>query len=264
MIAAVTGTPGAGKTFYAIRKIGEALAGGRMVATNVTMQDGWERRLARRALVRRVTGGVEAHTERLQDLSFYTDSLDELMRVELAGEGEARGIAVVDEAHEWLNARTWDTGSGAGRRDYESSDRARFIRFFAEHRHHGWDIFLLTQHLDSIDKQVRDRVEYHIVLRNLRRAKFMGLPVAPFNLFLAIWIWQGGPSGKRHVAKRELFLLDDRRKLYDTHGRARRLDGFSPDAIVLPRSAHPQAPATDAQRPKGAPAELIPLADSDR
>jgi zona occludens toxin len=224
VIAAVTGAPGSGKSYYCTRKIADSLDRGKMVATNVTLVDGWEQRLACRNRLRlAMPGRVDSKAAEYARNSYYTDSLGELMRVRLSGEGESRGVAVIDEAHEWLNNRTWD-----------DEDRKDFVRWFSLHRKLGWDTYLITQHIDSIDKQIRDRIEFHIVLRNVRNMKFAGIPVMPCNAFLAIWVWLGGPRTKRHIAKRELFFLDGRRKLYDTMG-LQGLDQDIDNAIWLPR-----------------------------
>lgn len=228
MIVAVTGAPGSGKSFMCVRLIAQALDEGKMVATNATMVEGWERKLARSHPARWLIPGRCASVEsRYRDRSIYTGDLDELMRVRLGGRGEGRGVAVLDEAHEWLNNRLW-----------AAEDRLRIIQWFSQHRKLGWDVYLVTQHLDSIDAQVRRLVEFHVVLRNLRRLRIAGLPVCPVNAFVAIWVWAGGPTSQRHVAKRSLFRLDGRRSLYDTFGLHlgdADVDEAS-DAVWLPRS----------------------------
>jgi hypothetical protein len=141
-------------------------------------------------------------------------------------------VFVIDEAHEWLNSRTW-----------EDENRAAYISFFSEHRKRGWDGYVISQHIDSIDKQLRDRFEYQVTLRNLRRAKIAGIPIAPFNLFLAIWVWRQGPTtGAKHVAKRQLYGLTWERRLFDTHAFVGALEAGTdddPDAVWLPRASHP-------------------------
>jgi zona occludens toxin len=227
MIRGVTGTPGSGKSFYCVRVIANALASGKMVATNVTLADGWEHDLAKRNPISHlIPGRVAKRTEHFKRQTLYTDDLHDLIRVRLRGSGEGRGVAVIDEAHEWLNNRTWD-----------DEERKDFVRWFSQHRKLGWDVYLISQHIDSIDKQVRDRVEELVVLRNLRRAKIAGIPLAPVNLFLAITVWAGGPKGrgKVHVSRRELFPLDSRRKLYDTFGLQNLTGDTLDNAIWLPR-----------------------------
>jgi hypothetical protein len=256
VIYAVTGTPGAGKSWYAVKRVLDAIQRGQPVATNVTLVEGWAELLARRSLRLRLSRRNMRRTiERYESLLHQLPPEDpaELLRIRLGGRGEGRGIAVLDEAHEWLNARFW-----------AEADRKDLVRWFSTHRHYGWDVYLLTQYLDSIDKQVRDRVEWHVVCRNLRNHKALGIRWVPFNLFLAIHVWSGGPTTLRHIGKRELYLLDKRRALYDTHGLAFDPDGDK-DAIWLPRprGLRPAAGATRDSAPPPA-AQAIELSHSAR
>jgi adenosyl cobinamide kinase/adenosyl cobinamide phosphate guanylyltransferase len=230
MIYAVTGAPGSGKSFYTVRAIADALDSGKVVATNATLLPDWETRLARRNPIRRlIRGRVDQKVLTYQDRLHYTNDLAELMSIKLAGRGEGRGIAVLDEAHEWLNNRAW-----------KDDDRASINAWFAEHRKRGWDVYLITQHIDSIDKQVRDRVEYHVHLRNMRNLRLAGIRVIPFALFLAIHEWKAGPRSKTHISKREVFPLDGRRRLYDSFALVHDdYDAGDDSSIWLPRSASP-------------------------
>jgi hypothetical protein len=272
VIACVTGAPGSGKSYYCTRKIADSLDAGKYVATNVTMVRDWERQLAsRNQLSRLIPGRVEGKASRYAERSHYTDSLAELMGVGLGCQvcgdrpdpdhgghclsghrlAEGRGVAVIDEAHEWLNNRTWD-----------AEDRGDFVRWFSLHRKLGWDTYLITQHIDSIDKQIRDRVEFHIVLRNIKRMKFAGIPLVPVNAFLAIHVWLQGPKAKRHISKRELFFLDGRRKLYDTMG-LHGIDLGESAGIWLPHRA-PLLPASGSDfavplRSRGGEPVLVPI-----
>src|SRR5262249_12299095 len=103
------------------------------------------------------------------------------------------------------------------------------------------------QDAEMIDKQVRALIEYHVHLRNLRRAKvpLLGIPFAPVNLFLALWTWHGT---QRSVVRRELYRLGWYRKLYDTHPLHGGLEGDDADgAVWLPRlPAGPSVPAPEA------------------
>ncbi len=231
MIVAVTGSPGSGKSFFAVRLIADTLESGKLVATNVTLIEGWERRLAKGHILRRLWPKLRRRREReFHERSVYTESLAELMNVRARGKGEGRLVVVLDEAHEWLNNRLW-----------KDEGRGDLIGFFAQHRKLGMDIYLITQHLDSIDAQVRRLVEFHVVLRNLKRFRLMGIPLIPINLFLAIWIWAAGPQTQRHIAKRHMFRLDWRRKLYDTFGLHQGLEQEGDGYTWLPRvpDAHP-------------------------
>jgi hypothetical protein len=252
VISAVTGTPGSGKSYRLVCGITEALLAGRFVATNVPLADDWPRRVAKRALLRRAWPGRVDHWESVyRSRLFYSDDVEQLLRAQPgclrcgarvdAGRSthcvkghqltEGRGLWVLDEAHEGLNSRLW-----------ASDDRQRVVKWLSRSRHRGWDVELGTQAFDSLDKQLRDRIEYEVVVRNLRRARFFGFPVSPIDVFLCIHVWVGGPkTGKRHIAKRRVYLRDGRCRLYDTHGlrnlQPDELAGETPIALPLPRPA---------------------------
>jgi hypothetical protein len=230
VIYAVTGSPGSGKSYYTVRVIAEALNRGKLVATNATLLPEWSQALAKQNPIRRLSKNrIYKQQDRYEDRLLHTNNIDELFRVKLAGRGEGRGIAVLDEAHEWLNNRNWKDG-----------DREEIAAWFAEHRKRGWDVYLITQHIDSIDKQVRDRVEWHIRLRNLNNIKVMGVKIVPIKMFLAIHVWAAGPRTNAHIGKREVFFLDGRRKLYDSFELVHsKHDVREDNAIWLPKSAKP-------------------------
>lgn len=221
MIATVTGPPGAGKTFYAIRKMVEALEAGKVVASNVEMTDDWLSQVARRnPFTRAVPGRWRRRVDRWERSAFFTEELDDLFRIRLRGTEEGRGVMVLDEAHGWMNSRNW-----------KDDDRMRIVRFFSQHRKLGWDVYLITQDAANVDRQVRSLSEYHVQLRNLKRLKWMGIPLSPFDLFLAVWTWH---SGGKAVVKRECYGLNATRKLYNTHQVSHGLEDDAAEPIWLP------------------------------
>lgn len=220
MIYLVSGPPGNGKSFYAIRKVAQSLEEGKLVAGNVELAQDWPRILARRSWPFLLNPLARRRLLRDGPSRFhYTEDLEELASIRLAGRGEGRGLMVLDEGHNWMNARSWS-----------ADDRKEIVRFFSQHRKLGWDVLLVAQHPEMIDKQVRNLVEYNVFLRNLKKAKWAGVPVVPFNLFLAVWCWH---SAQRVVVKREVFRLSWRKSLYDTFETTHGLDSED-GSIVLP------------------------------
>jgi zona occludens toxin len=244
MIVMVTGPPGNGKSYYALRKLAEALDKGKPVATNVEMAPDFARTIARSNPVRRLLGRSAASAERIDRQAYHSDTLTELFKLRLRGKGEGRGVMVLDEAHGWLNARDWS-----------GKDRGELVRFFSQHRKLGWDVYLIVQDAEMIDRQVRALIEYHVHLRNLKRAKvpMLGIPFAPVNMFLALWTWHGT---QRSVVRREVFRLGWQKRLYDTHQTHHGVGEDDESAVWLPRLPDPpdaQPPAA-AARP-GSPSE---------
>jgi KaiC/GvpD/RAD55 family RecA-like ATPase len=251
VIVAVTGTPGSGKSFRAVHSIVGALKSGKWVVTNVALQEGWEDRLAGAGLYgfllrvfrRRVRLAAIAAGYRRR--VYYARDLGELERVRIPcakcgrrhgtrrqaaaqpevycahQPKEGRALAVIDEAFKWLNNRA-----------YNRDDREAHVVWFKLHRKLGVDVELIEQHFDSIDKHIRDLVEFVVRLRNLRNVRFGGVHIIPFNLFLAIHVWNQGPVSKRHVAKRQVYTLDWSKGLYDTFATFHGVDELPEERMI--------------------------------
>ena len=225
MISLVSGPPGNGKTYYAIRKVTQALDEGKVVAGNVELSADWPLKLSRRNWAHYLRLGARRRFRREAEHRYhFSEDLEELTSIRLHGPAhkEGRGVMVLDEAHNWMNARSWS-----------AEDRKTIVKFFSQHRKIGWDVYLIAQHPDMIDKQVRNLCEYNVHLRNLKKARWGGLPIFPFNLFLAVWAWH---SANRVVVKREVFPLTWRKDLYDTMATSHGLEagGEGESAIWLP------------------------------
>lgn len=231
MILLVDGTPGAGKSYFAVRQIVAALAAGKSVVTNVPLSEDYAERAARENPMRRLSSSaVQRRAEDYRRRTLVTRSLDECMRVRVAGRGEGRAVIVLDEAHQWLNSRMW--GKDTGRGDV--------VRWLSGHRHFGFDIYLISQHIEDIDKQVRNRVEYRVRLRNLKRVRIMGLRIIPCNYFVAVH--ELVSARQAPTAQRQFYGLSRRiAGMYSTHGLAE--GDVPPDAIWLPRALEDEAGA---------------------
>lgn len=233
MIQLVTGGPGSGKSYYTVRRIIRGLEAGKWVATNVLLHDGWEMVAARRNPFRRVWPEKAAATaEAFAHHAHVSVDLDELMRLRLPPCGrcsgckkgrtcrtEGRGLMVLDEAHEWLNARTWDASTDVEMtKSAAVQRRLDIVQFFSQHRHFGWDIDIISQDAANLDAQVRRNFEYHVHLKNMKRWKPLGLPLFPLNLFAAVTTWNDREGSK---LKTEVYRLDTKlADLYDSMARA--------------------------------------------
>lgn len=267
MIVLWTGAPGSGKSYSAVQLIVDALESGKAVATNVDLVDGWALRAAKGNPLRRcVPGRCARVAAEWEARTLVSADLDELFRVRVHSRKEGSLRLVLDEAHNWVNSRTWDSDGGEGGKTAAVSRRLRVVRYFSQHRKHRADVYLITQSAESIDAQIRRLFEFHVTLRNLRRFRFCGVPVVPFNCFLAIWRWND--PGKS-VTRRQLFRLRRRyARLYDTlavsHGEELERDliylGPAPSgrpALPPPTDVDGQAASAPADR-SAAPAQLPP------
>lgn len=225
MIALVTGPPGSGKSYYAVRKAADSLEKGKFVITNVPMVPDWHERVADRHPLRwMLPGRRSALKARWRGRVLHIgDDFSQLRKVRLKGAGEGRGVVVLDEAHVWMNSRLW-----------RDDDRLDIVNWFSQHRKLGFDVYLITQDANNIDRQVRALFEYHVHLRNLKKMKVAGVPVSPMNLFLAIWKWH---AAKGAVVKREAYRLNWTKGLYDTMGMYGENARTPDDVLWLPRGA---------------------------
>jgi zonular occludens toxin Zot len=255
-----TAPPGGGKSYTSVRNVVNAILEGKCVAGNVELVPDWPERIARHHWPfwirrRRRRRFLREARERYH----FTDDLGELFRLRLAGRGEGRGLMVLDEAHNWMNARSWS-----------AEDRKEIVRFFTQHRKLGWDVELIAQDAEMIDKQVRVLAEYIAYGRNMKKAKWGGVRIFPFNLFMVVVCWH---ASQRVVVERKFFRLTKWiADLYDHEATFGGLNAAEADGGVIPFPSPPedrgQRPAVDGRTRPGAagrpaPAPLPPAAPAD-
>lgn len=143
-ITIFTGTPGSGKSYHAAREIHEALRFSKSyVITNFPI-----------------------HNERYQNALYECVENDQLNPDLLVSRAvdfwsvrkfkEGGLLLVLDEAQLIFNSRTWN-----------SADRLKWIQFFSQHRKLGYNVILIAQDMDMIDKQFRALLEYEVNHRKL-------------------------------------------------------------------------------------------------
>lgn len=82
---------------------------------------------------------------------------------------EGSFLLVIDEAQRLFNSRTWN-----------NKDRNDWITFFAEHRHLGFDIILVSQNDRMLDRQIRALIEYEFIHRKITQFGIKGKLLALF------------------------------------------------------------------------------------
>lgn len=138
----ITGKLGSGKTLVCVGRIHDYLSRGRRVATNLDLN---MNELAD-------SPHSSAFVERLPDYP-TSQSLDALGSGNDDPDEEFNGLLVLDECGTWLNSRGW-----AG-----DKDRQAMLDWMLHSRKHGWDVLLIVQDLNIIDKQVRLALCEHLV-----------------------------------------------------------------------------------------------------
>jgi len=145
-IIAFTGTPGSGKTYEAVQKIVHNLMLGKTIHTNI---DGIDNELCRE-MIKGVTG--------LSDLALtiQLQMLDHDEVYDFWNHVTPRSVIVLDEVQNYFSSRDW-----------QSEKNKDFARWSSTHRHHGFEVILITQNLERIDTAVRSLVEWCYVFRKV-------------------------------------------------------------------------------------------------
>jgi hypothetical protein len=133
------GTPGSGKSQAAVEKIVANLKKGRKVYSNI---DGHDDPVCLEGL--RAMSGLSA---------IQFDEKFEYIKPEKSRQFyryvEKGSLIVIDEAHKYFNVRKWA--------DKENND---FFDWASTHRHHGFELLLITIKLSRIDTSVREIAEW--------------------------------------------------------------------------------------------------------
>lgn len=138
-VYSVEGKLGTGKTKFAVWRAAEALAQGRRVASNVDIRAELLAPYCARPTWVRVPDRPTA--EDLEALGpGNPDSYDE----------DRNGVLLLDELGTWLNSRS-----------FQDKGRAAVLDWLIHARKHGWDVYLIVQDAQMIDRQVREAlIEY--------------------------------------------------------------------------------------------------------
>lgn len=187
-VANYYGQPGTGKSTLAVGRLLEYAAKGRRVAANFACDF---------APASNRPGGKLAQAS-LTVLP-ARPSLADLEALGLGwhkasdrGREDICGLLVVDEAGGWLNSRTWN-----------APQRQAIIDWFLHSRKRGWDVILIAQHPQLLDKAVREAcVELYGRCRRMDRFKVPILGVRLPRFHFCVVRYGSGPHDivlERHM-----------------------------------------------------------------
>lgn len=246
----VVGPMGSGKSMFGVRTIIEALVRGQYAITNVRLLPGWAELVVKKKWPReaRDPERLRAAIDRLQGFYVYETSLRTAMRYRLpcvrcggntrecghvGPDQEGRAVFVWDETHNDLNNRDFE-GSGSDEkilfkgkrmteRQADKERRRMTIRWATQLRKLGFSGYLLSQHHENTDAQLR-RVCNHIIrLQNQRNSEggwIAKLLPKRWTLFLVYWypshLASSTPEHMIQPIRRERYWLPWTRHLYDS------------------------------------------------
>lgn len=171
----VTGKLGSGKTLLMAGRIRDYVLEGKRVATNIDLN-----------LRELVADRPEHHPVRLPDRPTMAD-LESLGTCHTTCREELNGAIVLDECGTWLNSRQWG-----------DKNRQALIDWLLHSRKRGWDVFFVVQHVNLIDKQIREAMaEYVVVVRRMDRYR---VPILGGLINLLSFGLVSGRMPKVHVA----------------------------------------------------------------
>lgn len=180
MIVFFVGTPGSGKSYEAVKKIIDNLRIGRCVCTNIDGMDLPECQ----EYIKNLLGMDDFifhtkfrylqkdeilrfwETETIITPAFIRDFDNDVFEDQITETQELicpkGSLIVIDEAHKHFNARDWNVTDKDGR-----NPNKLLGDWASTHRHLGYDLVLITQHIDKVDKQVRTLTEWTYFFRKV-------------------------------------------------------------------------------------------------
>lgn len=137
-VYSVEGKLGTGKTKFTVWMAQNALIAGRRVASNVDMKTELLHPFKKTTFTRIPDKPTDFDFEAMGHGN--PDSYNE----------DKNGLLILDELGTWLNSRS-----------FQDKGRAGVIDWLIHARKHGWDVYLIVQDANMIDKQVRESlIEY--------------------------------------------------------------------------------------------------------
>ena len=174
MIICFQGTPGSGKSYDVVKKIHDNLKKGRVVYTNV---DGMNDEDCR-ANLQHILGFDD------YEMSRQLIWLESHQIKDFWNHCKDRSLIVIDEIQNFFSNRDWNSDANKG-----------FCTWASTHRHNGYDLIMVTQHIERVDKAVVALVQWTY---NYVKNDFMG---AAFSNNYMVKVFSGDNVNGKPFAK---------------------------------------------------------------
>lgn len=146
MIIGFVGTPGSGKSYEAVKKLLDNLRLGRVIYTNI---EGLDEDIYREYIKLYCCLDDYQLGRQLRFLS--NTEMQYFWRVVEPG-----ALIMIDEVHKLFSNRDW-----------ASDSNKEFTEWASTHRHHGFDVVLITQDIEKVDKHARSLLEWSYFFRKV-------------------------------------------------------------------------------------------------
>lgn len=157
MIEIFAGRLGGGKTYSAVRRAVDHLAGGHILFTNIELNlPAIAEYFANKYKLSDPTPNVHLLAE---------ETISELHTSIPRGSAESKILVIIDEAHLWLNAREWSTNS------------KMLMRWLTQSRKFDCDVIFIVQHENNLDKQIVRLVQYIWKFRDMQKFRIEALGI---------------------------------------------------------------------------------------
>lgn len=189
-----TGTPGSGKSLHMSK----------LIYWHVRMK-------------RPVVANFEINGELFKDASSFSFIANEELSPDVLGEYAERYFSEHAFREGAIRLFIDEAQIIFGNRDWRAADRADWIRFFTQHRKLGYDVYIIAQNHEMIDKQIRSLVEYEVMHRKVNNVGWVGKLFAVCALghpvVCAVTRWYGM---KMRLSSEWLLGTSKYYRLYDT------------------------------------------------
>lgn len=193
MIECWTGRPGSGKSLHMAYDLISELRRGKLCIVNFEVNKEYLKKFKPKGKLIYINT-FDMSVQQLKDIS----------RLYLKHFKESQAMIYIDEAAILFNCR-----------NFKDRQRLVWLDFFSKHRKFGYDIVLTTQSIKSLDKQLRDLIEFEVKHIAVRHYKVLGFLISLFTggCFVAKRVWMGT---KERLNSQWLFLNKKKARIYNT------------------------------------------------
>lgn len=200
----VTGTLGSGKSYFAMKYVRDYIAEGKVVACNFDLQGDWWKTWMPKKVRRLPESEQWAWQRDARERALRFDVPEDMYDYRLPGEGEDRGLLIIDEGGLRMNSRAWQERKTRDIAKYGTAVKS--LELYINMRKLGWSCMILAHSQKQLDNQVQDLGGAIVRLRNFQRVKMplVGISLSKRPKFLAIHLWPEVGA----ILKREFYGLD--------------------------------------------------------